>query len=52
MLNRDPFYTNPHMTMIHQTHTGLTLWLGDYNAALDIKLLKKFSIQAGILKYI
>lgn len=52
MINRDLFYSNPHMSLVFTTAKGTNLWLGDYTAAIDTKVLAKFNIQAGIFKNI
>lgn len=47
MFNRDPFYSTPHMSLVYSNPKGINLWLGDYSAATDTKILHKFTIKAG-----
>lgn len=49
MYNRDPFYVNPHMSLVYTNTKGVCLWLGDYSAAVNEKNLKKYDIMAGII---
>jgi hypothetical protein len=49
MMNRMAFRNYQPMNMVFKSKYGTELWLGDYYAATDEKLLKSKNIKAGIL---
>ncbi len=48
-MNRMAFRNYLPMNMVFKSKHGTELWLGDYYAATDVKLLQSKNIKAGIL---
>jgi hypothetical protein len=47
MLNHVPFKNYQSMNLVYKAQNGHELWLGDYYAAIDFKLLKQKDINSG-----